>query len=82
MSAATAPRASPTARAAIAGTASSARTTPGATGLDGTLKSVPPWQGFEGMDLTRHSLAPLEQEIWRGFIFVRMEQGASFPSPR
>ncbi|HEX4295101.1 MAG TPA: aromatic ring-hydroxylating dioxygenase subunit alpha [Rhizomicrobium sp.] len=44
-------------------------------GLDGTLKSVPPWQGFEGMDLKRHSLAPLEQEIWRGFIFVRMEQG-------
>ena len=44
-------------------------------GLDGTLKSVPPWQGFENMDLKRHSLAPLEQEIWRGFIFVRMEQG-------
>ena len=44
-------------------------------GLDGALKSVPPWQGFEGMDLKRHSLVPLEQEIWRGFIFVRMEQG-------
>jgi phenylpropionate dioxygenase-like ring-hydroxylating dioxygenase large terminal subunit len=44
-------------------------------GLDGALKSVPPWQGFEGMDLKRHSLAALEQEIWRGFIFVRMEQG-------
>ena len=44
-------------------------------GLDGTLKSVPPWQGFENMDLKRHSLVPLEQEIWRGFIFVRMEQG-------
>ena len=43
--------------------------------LDGTLKSVPPWQGFEEMDLKRHGLVPLEQEIWRGFIFVRMEQG-------
>jgi phenylpropionate dioxygenase-like ring-hydroxylating dioxygenase large terminal subunit len=43
--------------------------------LDGSLKSVPPWQGFEDLDKTRHGLAPLEQEIWHGFIFVRAEQG-------
>ena len=44
-------------------------------GLDGSLKSVPPWQGFESLDLSRHGLVPLEQEIWRGFIFVRTEKG-------
>lgn len=43
--------------------------------LDGSLKSVPPWQGFEELDKTRHGLVPLEQEIWRGFIFVRAEGG-------
>ena len=43
-------------------------------GLDGSLKSIPPWQGFEDLDKTRHGLVPLEQEIWRGFIFVRMER--------
>jgi phenylpropionate dioxygenase-like ring-hydroxylating dioxygenase large terminal subunit len=43
--------------------------------LDGSLKSVPPWQGFENLDKTRHGLVPLEQEIWHGFIFVRAEQG-------
>jgi len=43
--------------------------------LDGSLKSVPPWQGFDELDLSRHSLVPLEQEIWRGFVFVRMEHG-------
>lgn len=44
-------------------------------GLDGTLKSIPPWQGLEDLDLAEHGLAPLEQEIWRGFIFVRRESG-------
>jgi phenylpropionate dioxygenase-like ring-hydroxylating dioxygenase large terminal subunit len=43
--------------------------------LDGSLKSVPPIQGFETLDRSRHGLASLEQEIWRGFIFVRMERG-------
>jgi phenylpropionate dioxygenase-like ring-hydroxylating dioxygenase large terminal subunit len=43
--------------------------------LDGKLKSVPPWQGFEDLDKTRHGLVPLEQEVWRGFVFVRMEKG-------
>lgn len=44
-------------------------------GLDGTLRSVPPWQGFEDLDLGRHGLTELEQEIWRGFVFVRMAGG-------
>lgn len=41
--------------------------------LDGSLKSIPPWQSFEDLDKSRHGLVPLEQEIWRGFVFVRME---------
>lgn len=44
-------------------------------GLDGTLKNVPPWQGFKDFDLKSHGLFPLEQEIWRGFVFVRLEAG-------
>jgi phenylpropionate dioxygenase-like ring-hydroxylating dioxygenase large terminal subunit len=43
--------------------------------LDGSLKSVPPWQGFEDLDRGAHGLVPLEQEIWRGFIFVRAAKG-------
>jgi phenylpropionate dioxygenase-like ring-hydroxylating dioxygenase large terminal subunit len=44
--------------------------------LDGSLKSVPPWQGFETLDRAAHGLVPLEQEIWRGFIFVRAAPAA------
>ena len=44
--------------------------------LDGSLKSVPPWQGFEDLDRAKYGLVPLEQEVWRGFIFVRMGRGA------
>ncbi|HWA91082.1 MAG TPA: aromatic ring-hydroxylating dioxygenase subunit alpha [Rhizomicrobium sp.] len=43
--------------------------------LDGRLRAIPPWQGFENLDKSRHGLIPLEQEIWRGFVFVRMEKG-------
>jgi phenylpropionate dioxygenase-like ring-hydroxylating dioxygenase large terminal subunit len=43
--------------------------------LDGSLRSIPPWQGFEELDKSRFGLAPLEQEIWRGFVFVRMARG-------
>ena len=43
--------------------------------LDGSLKSVPPWQSFEELDISRQGLVPLEQEIWRGFVFVRIEKG-------
>jgi phenylpropionate dioxygenase-like ring-hydroxylating dioxygenase large terminal subunit len=44
-------------------------------GLDGSLRSVPPWQGFESLDKSRHGLVALEQEIWNGFVFVRMMTG-------
>ncbi|MBL8550436.1 MAG: aromatic ring-hydroxylating dioxygenase subunit alpha [Hyphomonadaceae bacterium] len=43
--------------------------------LDGSLKSVPKWQGFKGLDASQYGLVPVEQEIWQGFIFVRFEKG-------
>ena len=43
--------------------------------LDGRLAAVPRWQGFEGLDLAEHGLVPVEQEIWRGFVFIRLEAG-------
>jgi phenylpropionate dioxygenase-like ring-hydroxylating dioxygenase large terminal subunit len=44
-------------------------------GLDGRLRHVPKWQGFEDLDLERHGLAPLDQEIFLGFVFVRFGPG-------
>lgn len=44
-------------------------------GLDGTLKGVPAWQGFANLDFERHGLVLLEQEIWHGFVFVRLAPG-------
>ncbi len=41
--------------------------------LDGSLASVPKWQGFEGLDKAAHGLAPVEQEIFHGFVFVRFD---------
>jgi phenylpropionate dioxygenase-like ring-hydroxylating dioxygenase large terminal subunit len=46
--------------------------------LDGRLVGVPP--GFRSLDLSKHGLASLEQEIFLGFIFVRLESGG--PSVR
>jgi phenylpropionate dioxygenase-like ring-hydroxylating dioxygenase large terminal subunit len=43
--------------------------------LDGTLAAVPKWQGFEDLDLSRHGLAPVEQEIFQGFVFIRLAPG-------
>jgi len=43
--------------------------------LDGRLASVPPWQGFNGLDKGEHGLRPVEQEIWQGFVFIRFEPG-------
>jgi phenylpropionate dioxygenase-like ring-hydroxylating dioxygenase large terminal subunit len=43
--------------------------------LDGRLARVPPWQGFEGLDLEAHGLKAIEQEIFLGFVFVRFEPG-------
>src|SRR5688572_15682692 len=48
--------------------------------LDGRLVGVPHRESFRGLDLAKHGLAPLEQEIFMGFIFVRFEPG--LPSVR
>jgi carnitine monooxygenase subunit len=42
-------------------------------GLDGRLAAIPRWQGFDGVDTSELGLVPVEQEIWRGFVFVRLE---------
>ena len=43
--------------------------------LDGRLAVVPQRQAFPGLDVARHGLVPLEQEIFMGFIFVRFAPG-------
>ncbi len=43
--------------------------------LDGSLKTIPPWQGLDDLDLSQHGLVALDQEIWKGFVFVRREPG-------
>ncbi len=40
--------------------------------LDGALAAIPRWQGFEGADTAELGLVSVEQEIWRGFVFVRL----------
>jgi phenylpropionate dioxygenase-like ring-hydroxylating dioxygenase large terminal subunit len=42
-------------------------------GLDGRLIGVPERQEFSHMDMARHGLVKLELEIYRGFVFVRLE---------
>jgi phenylpropionate dioxygenase-like ring-hydroxylating dioxygenase large terminal subunit len=49
-------------------------------GLDGRLLTVPQRDAYEGLDLERHGLTPLEQEIFMGFVFVRFAPG--LPSVR
>ncbi|WP_158917191.1 aromatic ring-hydroxylating dioxygenase subunit alpha [Caulobacter sp. S45] len=44
-------------------------------GLDGRLAAIPRWQGFEGQDTTALGLKPVEQEVWRGFVFIRLGPG-------
>jgi phenylpropionate dioxygenase-like ring-hydroxylating dioxygenase large terminal subunit len=44
-------------------------------GLDGQLARTPPWQGFDDLDKAVLGLKPVEQEIWRGFVFIRFEAG-------
>jgi phenylpropionate dioxygenase-like ring-hydroxylating dioxygenase large terminal subunit len=44
-------------------------------GLDGRLANIPKWQGFEHLDKNEYALPPVEQEIFRGFVFVRFEKG-------
>lgn len=40
--------------------------------LDGRLTGVPGRADYPGLDMARHGLAPVDQEIWNGFIFVRL----------
>jgi phenylpropionate dioxygenase-like ring-hydroxylating dioxygenase large terminal subunit len=49
-------------------------------GLDGRLIAVPQGEAFKGLDTGRHGLVPVEQEIFLGFIFVRLAPG--LPSVR
>jgi phenylpropionate dioxygenase-like ring-hydroxylating dioxygenase large terminal subunit len=49
-------------------------------GLDGRLLTVPHRDSYVGLDPERHGLAPLEQEIFLGFVFVRFAPG--LPSVR
>ncbi|MEO8115492.1 MAG: aromatic ring-hydroxylating dioxygenase subunit alpha [Phenylobacterium sp.] len=44
-------------------------------GLDGRLVRVPPWQGFNDLELSDYGLKPVEQEVFLGFIFVRFAAG-------
>ena len=44
-------------------------------GLDGRLIAVPQRDAFNGLDTSKHGLAPLEQEVFMGFIFIRFEPG-------
>ena len=43
--------------------------------LDGRLVAVPQLKTFPGLDLQQHGLAPLEHEVYMGFVFVRLEAG-------
>jgi phenylpropionate dioxygenase-like ring-hydroxylating dioxygenase large terminal subunit len=45
-------------------------------GLDGRLLTVPQRNDFQGLERERFGLAPLEQEIFMGFVFVRLTAGA------
>jgi len=45
-------------------------------GLDGKLSAIPRWQGFEGQDTSDLTLRAVEQEIWNGFVFIRLEPGS------
>ncbi len=44
-------------------------------GLDGKLLGIPQRASFEGMDPAKHGLAPVELEVFFGFIFIRLEGG-------
>ena len=45
--------------------------------LDGTLVGVPDSASYPGLDKSRHGLAPVSIEVWRGFVFVRLKDDAS-----
>jgi phenylpropionate dioxygenase-like ring-hydroxylating dioxygenase large terminal subunit len=43
--------------------------------LDGSLAGVPGKASYPDFDMTGHGLAPVELEVWRGFVFVRLARG-------
>ncbi len=43
--------------------------------LQGKLVGVPHREDYPGLDTDQHGLAPVEMEIWHGFIFVRLKPG-------
>jgi len=43
--------------------------------LDGRLVAVPNRDDYPALDLARSGLAPVELEVWQGFVFVRLEGG-------
>jgi phenylpropionate dioxygenase-like ring-hydroxylating dioxygenase large terminal subunit len=43
--------------------------------LNGRLLAVPALKTYPGLELERHGLAPLEQEQFMGFVFVRLQPG-------
>ncbi|WP_029921527.1 aromatic ring-hydroxylating oxygenase subunit alpha [Nevskia soli] len=43
--------------------------------LDGRLVAVPHLKDFPGLDMQTHGLAPLNHEVFMGFVFVRLESG-------
>jgi carnitine monooxygenase subunit len=43
--------------------------------LDGRLFGVPDKRAFPGLDMSRERLAPVDTEIWKGFVFVRLAKG-------
>ena len=44
-------------------------------GLDGRLIGVPNRSDYPELDVEAHGLAPVELEVWRGFVFVRLFAG-------
>jgi carnitine monooxygenase subunit len=42
-------------------------------GTDGRLTGVPMRRDYPALDMSKSGLAPIDIEIWRGFIFIRLE---------
>jgi phenylpropionate dioxygenase-like ring-hydroxylating dioxygenase large terminal subunit len=40
--------------------------------IDGRLSGVPMRRDYPGLDMAEHSLARVDVEVWRGFVFVRL----------
>nr|WP_310524407.1 aromatic ring-hydroxylating dioxygenase subunit alpha [Polymorphobacter sp.] len=46
-------------------------------GLDGALTGLPGRREYPGLRLEAHGLAPVDIEVWQGFVFVRLEGGGA-----